>query len=227
MMNSEPSAKSFNFDFGTKPASVELEVVEVAIDSQLMLSDYAKAYVSEFQRRNPVRAETVGLTDDELFYYFEGLIALRVQSVRGECKVWREAKQLLIPSWIEFTLSQIGEVVDVDRGLKLVPVFQKDVDISKMLATSDKLRAFLPDGISLHKDAFPRSREGDAETMAMAILGSYVQSQSKDSHPISSYVAAFLGFKLKEEAAFKMLYRVRYDDVQFIRAMLLREEAVY
>lgn len=224
MDNREPFA---NFDFGTKSTSASFESISVEIDPKMMLNDYAKAYVQEFHRRNPVRAEAVGLTEEELYDYFVGLIAIRIESINGGCKVWREAKQLLIPSWIEFTLSQIGEVVDVDRGLRFIPTLKHQIDINKLLAVSDKLRAFIADGVSLHKDAFPRGTEGDPETMSMAIIGQYVYSQTKDAHPIASYVASFLGFKLMEEATFKMLYRVRYDDISFIKSMLLREESVF
>lgn len=222
--NKEPFA---NFNFGTKPTSASFELISVEINPKMMLNDYAKAYVQEFHRRNPARAEAVGLTEEELYDYFVGLIAIRIESVNGGCKAWREAKQLLIPSWIEFTLSQIGEVVDVDRGLRFIPTLNHPVEIDKLLTVSDKLRAFIPDGVSLHKDAFPRGTEGDPETMSMAIIGQYVYSQSKDAHPIASYVASFLGFKLMEEATFKMLYRVRYDDISFIKSMLLREESVF
>lgn len=220
----EPFAE---LNFGTKPTTASFETISVKIVPEVMLADYALAYANEFHRRNPVKAEAVNLTKEELQDYFTGLLIIRVQYVNGACKVWREAKQLLIPTWIEFTLSQIGKVVDADRGLCFVPTIEGIVDISKLLAVSDKLRSFLPDGISLHKDAFPRSTEGDVETMSMAVIGQYVYSQSKDAHPISSYVASFLGFKLQEEAAYKMLYRVRYDDIEFIRAMLLREETMY
>lgn len=222
------NVESFStMNFGTKPTTSELETIAVEIDPKLMLHDYARAYAMEFYRRNPVRAEAVNITEEELAEYFTSLVALRVQCVQGKCKLWREAKALLIPAWVEFTLSQIGEVVDTDRGLRFIPTFEKDVDIDAMLSTSNKLRSFIPDGVVLNKDALPRGIEGDYETMSMAIIGNYVNSQSKDSHPIASYVAAFLGFKLLEETSFKMLYRVRYDDVQFIKRSLLTEGAIF
>lgn len=223
-MNNESFSK---LDFGTKPTTSSLETIDVTIDPKLILADYAIAYVRELNRRNPIRAKEVGVTEQELQDYFEGIVAIRVQSVSGTCKVWREAKQLLIPSWIEFTISQIGEVIDTDRGLRFVPKFEHDVNIVSMLETSNKLRAFTSDGVSMSKDAFPRSISGDPETMSMTIIDSYVKAQSKDCHPVASYIAAFLGFKLQEEASFRVLYGVRYDDVNFIKAMLLREGSIF
>lgn len=222
------SKESFqSLNFGTKPTSTSLESIDVTIDKDLILTDFASAYFKELVRRNPVRVDAVGITEDELSAYFTGIVTLRVECVNGVCKVWRQIKQLLIPAWIEFVITQIGEVIDVDRGLKIRPVISESYDLDAMFETSDKLRAFITDGVVLNRDAFPREQTGDYETMSMAIINDYVQSQSKDSHPIASYVAAFLGFKLQEEAAFKMLYRVRYDDVEFIKSMLLREGSLF
>lgn len=214
-------------DFGTKATTVKFEEIQVTINPDLIINDYAEAYSKELHRRNPSRASTVGVTKDELFEYFKTLLAIRVESISNDCKVWRQAKALLIPTWMEFVLSRVGEVIDNDRGLKITPIFEFDYDINRAFETSDKLRAFLSDGLVLHKDAFPRTPDGDVETMSMVIIDDYVTSQTKDAHPIASYVAAFLGYKLKEELAFKMLYRVRYDDVNFISSMLLREGTVY
>lgn len=218
----------FNLDFGTKVSHPKLETIEVTINPDFILKDFALAYRNELHRRNPVRFEAIGLTEDELKKYFTGLLAIRVQSLSAEgCKDWRKAKALFIPSWVEFSLSMIGEVVDSKRGLKFTPVMQDcDYDLSEMLGTSDKLQSFIADGVVLHRDAFPRSSEGDYETMSMAIIDGYVQSIDDKSHPIASYIAAFLGFTLKKETDFKMLYRIRYDDVEYIRTMLLAEETI-
>jgi hypothetical protein len=215
-----------NLNFGTKPTSALLETIVVQIDSELILKDFAKAYADELSRRNPTRAREVGLTEQELKDYFDGILAIRIESVEGYSPVWRQAKQLYIPSWIQFVISRVGEVIDTDRGLKIVPKFAGKYDFDSLLVTSNRLRAFLSDGLALHKDAFPREREGDKDTMTMAIINGYVCGQVATTHPISSYVAAFLGFKLREEIAFKMLYRVRYDDIKYIQAMILAEESL-
>lgn len=221
------NASFSNLDFGTKVTTSGLEVIGVTINPDLIINDFAQAYANELYRRNPVRAQAIAITVEELQAYFTGLIAIRVESVYGSCKVWRQAKQLLIPAWIEFTLTQVGEVLDTDRGFRIMPKFEYEYDLDAMLTTSDKLRAFISDGLVLLKDAFPRETTGCVETMSMAIIDAYVQSMDKESHPIASYVAAFLGFKLQEETAFKMLYRSRYDDIEFIRAMILREGSLY
>lgn len=216
----------FNFNFGTKPTTSDLDEIKVKIDPTLMLGDFAVAYEKELYRRNPTRAEQINLTAEELETYFKGIIAIRVKSVNSKVPDWRQAKELYIPTWIQFVISQIGQVIDTNRGLIITPVYEDSYDISSMLDTSSRLRAFEVDGVSMHKDAFPRDKEGDQDMMTMAVIGDYVKSMSETPHPIQSYVSAFIGAKLEEEAAFKVLYRVRYDDVKFIRAMLLHEESL-
>lgn len=214
-----------NLDFGTKVSTVALDEVIVIIDPTAMIGDFAQAYADELFRRNPMRAEAVACSKEELFSYFQALIAIRVESVNGTCRNWREVKQLYIPSWIEAVISKIGKVVDVERGILFKPTFSFSYEMDQLFATSTKLASFLADGVTMHKDAFPRDNEGDKDVMMMAIIEKFIMSISV-THPFASYVAAFLGLKLRQEEALKVLYRVRYDDFNFVKAMLLQEESI-
>lgn len=217
-----------NLDFGSKPTTVKLETIDVTINPELIINDFASAYLKELHRRNPEKFEAVKLTEVELQEYFATLIRFRVLSIQPDRWVdWFRAKALYIPVWIQFCMAQVGIVIDRDRGLKFRPVMDDlEYDMPKMLEISDKLQSFISDGVVLVKDAMPRGDEGDIETMSIALIEGYVMSQTKYSHPISSYVAAFLGFTLKREIDFKMLYRIRYDDVDFVRDMLLAEVSI-
>lgn len=224
MNNANEVFKSLNFD--TKPTSVKMDVATVEVHPEFMIADFAKAYVRELTRRNPIRYQASGLTVEDLDAYFQALVVMRVQSINDAFPRWREAKLLNVPAWIEFVLTCVGEVMDTDRGLHIKVTCDQTYDFAKALDVSEKLRAFKADGVVLLKDVFPRTAEGDVETMTMAIIDNYVCSQTKEAHPIASYVAAYLGFKLQEEVSFKMLYRVRYDDVDYIRTQLLQSEEV-
>lgn len=225
MMNNEAFA---NLNFGTIPTTVKLDEVSINLDSSIILKQFAVAYAKDLARRQPVRAKEVNLTAEELYEYFQGLLKIRVDSIHGTCSVWRQAKALYMPCWIEFVLTQIGIVVDRERGLKLDPKFEFTLDMEKMKETSERLSSFMTGegAVVLVKDAFPRKEEGDMETMSMAIIGDYVCSMAKTSHPIASYVAGFLGFTLEKETAFKMLYRVRYDDIEMLRELLIAEHSI-
>lgn len=219
---------TFTFDFGTKPNTLRLEKIEVKVNPQRMLKDFALAYERELYRRNPIRANEAKLDQEQLYKYFCGLLALRIQSIKGESKFWRQAKNLAIPAWVQFTLATVGQVFDYDRGLELIPTMDDtSVDMSFMLSTSSTLLAFEGDGVHLLLDAMPRDTKGDAEVMSFALIDDYVMGMAKTAHPISSYVAAFLGFELQKGAAFNALYRVRYDDIEFIKSMLMSTKEVF
>lgn len=226
-MSIETTAKSeFNLDYGTKPSYGTLTTINVIINDDVMLGDYGKAYAAELYRRNPLRAEQANLTADELTKYFTQILALRVQYIHDKCKLWRQIKQLNIPTWIQFVISQIGQVIDYDYGLQMIPEFDAEIDLEFLLDVSLRLESFKSDGITMHKDAFPRKKEGDKDVMTMTMIDGFIYSMKVTSHPIDSYVSAFLGMKLMEEQAFKILYRVRYDDVNFIRQMLMSETKI-
>lgn len=219
-----------NLDFGTKPSTVSLDRVTVDINADLMIGDFASALCKEAQRRNVLKFEQLKnvLTPENVENYLLGLLAIRVESLKGQSANWRTAKMLWIPAWIQFVLSQVGTVHDRNRGLvmeigelkhhgKLVTSYSMD----KLLQVSDALAAFVSDGMALVRDAMPRNEDGDQEVMTMALIDGYVCGQRVDSHPIAAYVAGFLAFKLQKEAEFKMLYRVRYEEEDFIRTYLL------
>ena len=239
-MSTINDVKTFeNLNFGTKVSTVSQETVYVNVDGR-MIRDYAQAYIKESRRLNPEAIAEVNLTLDELTQYFKFLLKCRVQSLSPDgLSIWRRIKQCYIPSFFQFVLSQIGIYVDYSYGLKFIPVYDEEVPKLKSssdegsdegidyFATSDKIAFFTHYGLAATRDAMPRNVEGDPDTMGFIISGDYVYGRRIDQHPICSYVAAFLGFKLSEDSAFKMLYRVRYDDVEFIKESLIHEEAIY
>lgn len=220
-------ARFKNLNFGTKVSTVKQETVEVTINPE-MFRDYAQAYVKEALRINPLAFQEIGLTSEELYDYFIFLLISRIESLSPKgCKLWRELKACYIPDFFQFVLTQVGVVIDQASGLKFVPVYsgaKPDVDY---LATSSKIEFFTHYGLTACKDAMPRGVEGDLETMSFIIIGDYVYGRNETLTPLCSYVAAFLGLKLSEELTFKMLYRVRYDDVEFIKSMLINERSIY
>jgi len=235
MSNENRGSEFRQLNYGTKPTGAQMQVIEVILNPDLMMRDFAKAYEGELYRRNSNLAERSGITADDLYDYFVGILAIHIEHDNvGAIKEWRRAKELYIPAWIQHTISMVGTYVDQIRGLKFVPRLLKDdkgadpmpYDLSRLLKISEQLAPFRLDGLKIMKDAFPRSPEGDPEVMSMIIAEQCVRSITPDAHPASSYVAAFLGFKLKEELAWVNLYRVKYDDFVLVHEMLLREEVL-
>lgn len=214
-----------NLNFGTKVSTVKQEIVEVQVDP-VMFRDYAQSYFREAQRVNPLAMKEMNLTVEELEDYFLTLLNARIQSLRPEgCPMWRTLKLCCIPDFLQFALSTIGIFVDQAYGLKVVPVFNYEGK-GNVLDTSAKIEFLMKFGLAAVKDAMPRGIDGDPDVMSLIIINDYVYGRRDDHLPLASYVAAFLGLKLTEETAFKMLYRCRYDDVSFISDMLMHERSI-
>jgi len=209
-----------NLDLGTKESSsYPMERVEIRISAENLLGEYARAFVSHVRSEAPLRAKEVKLTQDEMTKYCEFLLQRRVAFVNGTITDYRRLKILAMPPFIQFCLENVGLVRKTEVGLLMVPVYDAEViSLEEAMAISDKIAAFEGD-ITVLFDAMPRSHEGNGEVMSTALIADYVRAQEKVS-PISSYVTAFLGLKLVQENVYACLYRIKYDDIEFIRSAL-------
>lgn len=222
------NASFANLDLGTpKPTAVPMENVEVVISGDL-ISNYGTAFVSEAYRVNPLKAEQVKLTAEEVDKYSRYLVTKRIESIHGRCDDFRKLKNLYIPVWIQYNLAMIGRVVLRDRGLTIIPIESEPstMTFEEALVISEKIGAF-EDDLQIVNDAMPRSQDGDKDVMSTALIADYVRSLTPVTHVASTYVTAFMGMRLKEEAAMAVLYRVQYDDVQYIATALTSQRGLY
>lgn len=225
---SNANASFSQLDLGSaKPISVPMETIEVAIGGELF-GDYATAFLKEAYRKNPLRAEQVGLTSDEVQEYVKYLVTKRIQSVRGECSDFRRLKVLYIPAWIQYNLAMIGRVIIRDRGLTLVPVEDEpsSMTLEQAMKVSEKIGMFIDD-LQIVQDAMPRDDRGDLDVMSTALIAGYMRSLNPVKHVASTYASAFMGLKLRQEAAFQALYRIQYDDIAFIAAALTTQRGLF
>lgn len=211
-----------NLDFGSqKPYPAKIEDIHVSINTDY-LSNFAKAFVRELHRKAPTLADDPAyrVSTEEVVKYCHYLLERRVHNVHGQCNNFRQLKVLWIPAWIQFCLSQIGEVTIRDYGIKLIPECDDcELTFDEAKVISDKIGMF-EDYVSIVKDAMPRGIEGDPYTMSMAVIDGYVRSFQKDAHPVHAYVGAFLNLQIAKDNALKSIYRMTYDDVQYILSAL-------
>jgi hypothetical protein len=211
----------------SKPTSVPTEQINVKVGCTPLMEDYARAFVSEAARKNPLTFNKVELTEQEMLDYVKFLLFKRIECVQNKCADFRLLKVLYIPGYVQYILSQIGECLNRNQGIKLVPVYGDDpkkvIKYADAVKISDKIRAF-EDDLQMVKDAMPRSIDGDLDVMSCALIADYIRAEHEVEHVRSTYVAAFAGFKLEEELAFKVLYRKQYDDIEFVTKALLQEK---
>lgn len=218
-----------SLDLGTpKPTSIPQEVVTVLLSTDNLIGDFAKAFVNETYRVNPLRAEQVKLTAEEVQQYAHYLMTKRIQIVNNDCPDFRKLKVLYIPSWIQYCLAMVGRLVRRDIGLMIVPEMETPSTMSfeEAVKISDRIGAF-EDDLQVVKDAMPRSIDGNEDVMSTALVADYVRAIKPVQHVASTYVTAFLGMKLKQEMAFQALYRVQYDDFEYVASVLTSAKEIF
>lgn len=182
--------------------------------------------------------QPLSITADEILWYLEVLLEIRVSVVNQEFKDRYVLKNLFIPSFFQMVLSLIGKVNIRERGIELVPVWKETSDSifqekgrllpvvkSQLIEISNKL-GYYERAIHLEKAAMPSSPEGDHDLMMTAVIDGYVCSLNPVSHGFFTYVSAFLKMKLVQEASFKVLYQIQYDDVNLISSYLAQRKEI-
>lgn len=228
---SDPNYASFEeLNLGTvQPTSVPSEVVEVQVGLDSLIGDYGKAFVNEAYRVNPLKAEQVQLTAEEMVNYANFLLDRRIKTVNLDCPDFRKLKALYIPSYLQYAISMIGRVDIRDKGLIMMPVLApktKIISFEEAVAISEKIGSFEHD-LQIVQNAMPRDIHGNKDVMSSAMVAGYIRALEKVEHVSSTYLAAFLGMQLKKEMAFQILYRVQYDDVAFIASVLTTQKGLF
>lgn len=203
----------------TGPTPVKQETITVVLNPELMVDDFAKAVVREAQRKAPLVFKDEPLNDEEVVKLCRAVLKMRVDSANDETVEWRKMKLINIPDFLQHSIAMVGKVVIKESGIQLVPSMDYEYEIDDIIAISNKLEAY-SDYIHMQKDAFPRSNEGNIDVMSTALINDYVRGLRTATHPADTYVAAFLGFKLKEETTFQILYRINYDDIGYVSSSI-------
>lgn len=203
-----------------KPIPVAVETLNIQIATGATLTDFAKAFVEEGYRKNPLLAERVALTEEELLEYIHYLISKRVEVVSSACKDWRKICRLSMPCFVELILTSIGKVQLRNQGIEIYPVVAEPSTMSYEAAmkVSAKVEAF-EDCLAVVIGAMPGNMDGDESIMTMAVINGYVRSMSVVDDPVAEYITYFLQLTL-EEQLFDNLYRMQYDDVKTIQAQI-------
>lgn len=213
--------KTYDFVLGTtKPTPRMFEVVEVTIEPNQVVGNFSRALINEASRKNPLAFNNVNLTVEEIRSYIDYLMAKRIETVNEQCHDFRKLKILWIPSFVQHCMRLIGRVSIYEEGLELVPVWKGPdiISFDEAATISDKLGAFRND-LQMVQDAMPRDTRGNEDVMSTALIANYVCAR-KEVHIAATYVCAFMGMQLQKEAAFQVLYRMQYDDLDYIAVAL-------
>lgn len=227
-----PTSNFSNLDLGSNPPIPSDTVkIEVQVSNAEVSHAYAEAFLREAERRDPDMFRVVDLTLDELKAYFDFLLSMRIKVIQNDCPEFRKLKVLWIPSFFQYVLSMIGIVKIRQFGLTITPVREEVkgqtlIPLGEAFKISNKLSSFA-DKMLMMEDAMPREMYGNDDVMSCVLLAGYVKATKELQHPAATYVSAFVNMTLKKEAAFKVLYMVQYDDIDFITMALSSERSIY
>lgn len=220
-MDTTYSLSTFGLPDITEQTPGQFTDVEVKINATQMLQDFSNSFYLELSRANDRLVDRVQITAGEIMQYFTGILQLRIMDVQGGNKFRKYESQMYMPAWIQFSISQIGQVIDTTYGLTFNPTMDfEELDIDTMLKTSSKLKYFRDAGVELLNRAFPRSIQGDANFMTLAVIKGKVASYKEGQSPLSMYLAAFLDSTIEEHMTLRGLYRIEYQDVEYVKRVL-------
>lgn len=200
----------------SKHTSVPVRELHILVAETEAMRSFNEAFVREGMRKNPLMAEKINLTVDELSDYENFLIHKRVEIVQGTCREFRVLKRLAMPCFIERVLTDIGRVKILERGLDIRPVADDSqiITLAEAIEISNKIESFYDD-LAVVVGAMPGAEEGNPETMTMALIEGYILGQGDYDDPLVQYIVYFLAMTL-QETQFNCLYYMRYDDVRTI-----------
>lgn len=204
----------------SKHTSVPMRDLHVKVGIEGMAS-FNEAFVREGERKNPLMAEKVNLTTEELADYEMFLLVNRVDIVDGKCKTFRMLKRLAMPCFVERVLTDVGRVTIRERGLDIHPAVddsyrKKMISLDDAIVISQKIESFYDD-LAVVLGAMPGDEGGNSETMTLALIEDYVVGMGDYDDPLVQYIVFALQCMLIE-TEYNSLYYMRYDDVRTIEA---------
>lgn len=227
----------------THTSTAKLQEIPVRMDL-LLFEQFAKGLEADLQRRNWKLFDNSNISVEDLFKYLALPLVYRISDFEGVPKnetnsfkyygdlPRHQVNNLNYPFWIEHVVAQVGIAVDYDYGLKFVPqlLLTEEVNLhldrDKIIAIHHLLGAYEEYGLALVTNVLPKGTEGNIDVMAMTIIEDIVKSY-KHLHPAGSYVAAFLGNKIAQQKEWSSLFRVSYEEVEYIRTQFQISSHLY
>lgn len=181
--------------------------VEVQMTPSILLEKLSKELLGELQRLVPYAGfkDVDDLEVGDIQKYFQTLIWLRCERVRGESKAFLPYKRLYnhlcIPVLMMQLLISIGEAVDRDYAIKFLPVYSISGDSilapEELEAISDILIRMTQIGCKT-VIGLPKEVGGELDFMALCSVEGVVKGYRK-AHPVYGFLASFFEQKKLNE----------------------------
>lgn len=202
-----------------KPVPAAYETIEVEVSLESIFNEYMDALLWKVQTdpRGSKLDEQLHLSGEDVRMYLGYILQQRVLRCNGGKVNFTLLNELWVPSFFITAMSLIGNYSDPQTGLTFRLKTSDSTEYSEEEIQKIAFKfAMLRDVIQSVRGAAPRSTDGDPEVMTTACIGNHVRSMAEVSHPLMTYFTAFLSAKVAEEVGMKGLYKLQYDNLDYL-----------
>lgn len=194
----------------------------VVFKPSALLTTLATYENREMQRIMRFTGQSVILSPEEIHKYFSTILWLRTVQVRNQFSGRKEysfaLKNLNIPVRLYQIVSSLGEVCDLDFGLKFIPSMEIDTESlltpEELREYSDRIGWLIPEGYLVVETGLPSDTTGELGFMACLVTKDEKVFSYRKDHPVYGFIAAFFDSELVEKAFtndYRVFYGVRSD----------------
>lgn len=197
---------------------IDYQIVEVHVNlASPVLESFILELHSNLEAAASLKGGVVGISLDEFRDYVHSLIATRIQYVRGDRAVFRPTDSVVIPSYLSVLLENLGQAIDHDLGVELVPcAIDCPLKLEEIYSISRKLRVLGAVGFE-YSDGYSRDRTGSWDFMSMTLIEDEIQRHNGDAHPVYAILASTIGLRGVETA---LSPRVKYGNAQHLASVV-------
>lgn len=212
------------------PVTQPEQTIEVFISSETeVFKEYSRRLYLSFAGAARLRGGTFPVAQEELEAYLRTFLKSRVDWVRSrtmnerlESNALRPNVRLAVPAFFTCVLGAIGESVDRERRLRLIPKWD-DLDAGPFLTFEDMQRisaelvAYESIGFE-YGEGYHRDTDGTWEFMSLVVMENKVLGHRREEHtPTDALLASVVGVRGLEAI---LLPRINYGDLTVFTGLM-------
>lgn len=217
------------------PTDFEEVKVEMLTGEDCLIDEFAHLEYEALERAYMYSRNGLPFTEDDFKIYCRLMILQRIQWVVGPKPMFRPEEQIIIPSFLYVVSSNIGKVIDVERGLTFIPYTTWDGNYAECKEMDDKTAAMKKKEITQRISKFlqntpgyegslgyKKDKRGELEFMAMQVVSEgehYIAYENAQAHPVYAFIASIILTGMDSKSMTRKPY-VKYADINLLKQLL-------
>jgi hypothetical protein len=199
------------------PIPMDLLEIQVTVnpDSELLI-EYARSLYLEIEAELAKSGGRDVVSKEDITAYVQWLIVQRTNWVNGgKFEAHPKSQEFFVPSYVSVVMANIGNAVDKDRNLFMVPTLPKDYKVEindKVFSREDAKR--VSNHLTSWRSAgmegshgYEANKDGSFEFMTFCVMEDQVMRFYGDAHPTYALLAATVALKGVEAT---LVPRIKY-----------------